>query len=97
VFNKKEEKDERAVSIEHASYALAIKVVGFALLIDVIYRSIVLKQAAWDLLGIVILGGLVATLYQTHFKTTTRSWVKASLLTVLAAILVAVVIVLFLK
>lgn len=76
MFNNKREKDERAEAVEKSSYTLGYKVVTFAILIDVIYRSIVLKTAAWDLLGIVILGGLVATLYQTRYRIATRSWVK---------------------
>ncbi len=97
MFNRDKNKDERAVSIEKASYSLAYKVIVFAILVDVVYRSFVLKQAAWDLLGLVIGGGLVATLYQTRYKTATRSWVKAILLAFLAAAVVAVVIVLSLR
>lgn len=97
MFNHKREKDERAEAVEKSSYALGYKVVSFAILIDVIYRSIVLKTAAWDLLGIVILGGLVATLYQTRYRIATRSWVKAILLSILAAVVVAMVVVLVLR
>jgi hypothetical protein len=90
LFNKNQEKDERAVTIEKSSYSLAARVMGFAILVDVIYRSLVTKQASWDLLGIVILGGLVATIYQTRLKTATRSWSKVILLSVLAGLVVAI-------
>ncbi len=72
------DKDERAITVEKSSFSLGYKVITFAILVDVLYRSIVLKEASWDLLGIVILGGLVAALYQTQYKTGTRSWVKAA-------------------
>ena len=93
MFNKKGDKDERAVSVENASYSLAYKVMSFALLVDVMFRSFVFKQGAWDLLGIVILGGLAATLYQTRYKIATRSSIKAILLAVVSALLIALVIV----
>lgn len=93
MFNKKGDKDERAVSVENSSYSLAYKVMSFAVLVDVIYRSFILKQGAWDLLGIVILGGLAATLYQTRYKIATRSSVKAILLAVVSALLIALIIV----
>jgi hypothetical protein len=93
MFNNPE-KDERVEAVEKQSYCLGYKILSFAVLLDVIYRSIVLKTAAWDLLGIVILGGLAATAYQTRYKIATRSWVKAILLTILAAVLIAAVLVL---
>jgi len=93
VFNKKVDKDERAISVENSSYSLAYKIVTYAVLVDVIYRSIVLKEGAFDLLGIVILGGLAATLYQTRYRTATRSMVKAILLTIVSALVIALSIV----
>ena len=87
-------KDERAEAVEKASFALGYHVVTYAILLDVVYRSFVLKSAAWDLLGIVIFDGLVATIYQTRFKIATRSWVKAIMLTMLAAAVVAIALVL---
>ena len=93
MLNKKGDKDERAISVENSSYSFAYKVMSFALLLDVIYRSIVFKQGSWDLLGIVIIGGLAATLYQTRYKIATRSSVKAILLTIVIALVIAAAIV----
>lgn len=90
---KNQDKDERAILVEKSSYALAYTLITYAILLDVIYRAIVLKQATWDLLGIVILGGLAATLYQTRYKIANRSWVKAIALSVLAGLIIAVVLV----
>jgi hypothetical protein len=89
VFNKKGDKDERAISVENSSYSIAYNIINYALLVDVMYRSIVFKQGSWDLLGIVILGGLAATLYQARYKTATRSSVKAILLTIVSALVIA--------
>ena len=65
---------------------------GFALLVDVFFRWLFEEPVAWDLLGIVILGGLVAMLYQIHHKVTLRSWIKVVLLAVVAALIVAIVV-----
>jgi phosphotransferase system glucose/maltose/N-acetylglucosamine-specific IIC component len=92
MFNQNKDKDERAISIEKSSYSLAYKIISFAILVDVMYRSFVLQQASWDLLGLVIVGGLIATLYQIHYKAATRSWVKAILLATISALIVAAVI-----
>ncbi len=90
------DKDERALAVEKSSYTLAYKVMAFALCADVIFRSIVLKSESWDLLGIVILGGVVATIYQLRYKTATH-WVRATLASVFLAIVLAVVIVLLFR
>ena len=94
---KNQDKDERTILVEKSSYALAYTLITYAILVDVIFRAVVLKQATWDLLGIVILGGLAATLYQTRYKITNRSWVKAIALSILAGVVVAVVLVTVLR
>jgi hypothetical protein len=90
----RQEKDERTESVEKSSYSLAYKFVTYAILLDVVYRAVLLETAAWDLLGIVIAGGLVATIYQTRFRMANRSWVKAILLSMLGAAVIAIVLVL---
>ena len=92
MFNGKSEKDEIADSVEKSSYSLGFKVMAFAILLDVIYRSIVLKSAAWDLLSIVIFGGLTASIYQARYRIATRSWIKVILLSIVSAGLIAVIV-----
>ncbi len=94
MINNKVEKDERAIDIEKTSYSLGYKVMAFAILIDVMYRSLKIGEASWDLLGIVILGGLVSTVYQIRRKVWTRSWVRATILVFTVAAVVAVIIIL---
>jgi hypothetical protein len=89
VFKKNEQKDERAIVIERAGHSLALKIVGFALLVDVFFRAVVQETAAWDLLGIVILGGLVASVYQAMHRVAGKYWIKAIVLSVLGAALAA--------
>ena len=94
MINNKVEKDERAIDVEKASYSLGYKVMAFAILIDVIYRSMKMGEAPWDLLAIVILGGLVSSVYQAQRKVWTRSWVRATILVFAVAAGVAVIMIL---
>ncbi len=90
-------KDERAIAIANASYSLAYKVMAFALLIDIAYRAWWLGEQSWDLVGIVLLGGLVAGLYQVRYRTWTLGWVKVLLLSMMIAVVVAVLIVVLIR
>lgn len=83
------QRDERTAAVENASLSLGYKLMSFAILIDVIYRSYFLGDSSWDLLGIVIGTGLVVTVYQGRQRIITRGWVKTALLTGLVAAAVA--------
>ena len=82
------ERDERTASVENASYRLAYMVLSYGLLISAAYRSFAYEQATWDLLGLVVLGGAIATLYQGRNRILTRRW---ALLAGGAAVIAAVV------
>src|ERR1700693_3054496 len=58
------ERDERTVAVENASYRWAYLLLTYALLVDVIYRSLIRHEATWDLLALVVVGGAVCTVYQ---------------------------------
>jgi hypothetical protein len=84
-------RDERTLQVENASYRWAFHVFAYGLLLIVIYRSYVAKEAAWDLLALVIVGGTVASAYQwTHDILTRRSAATAVVGAVLAALLAMV-------
>jgi hypothetical protein len=86
------ERDERTVAVENASYRWAYALVTYVLLVDVMYRSLVRREAAWDLLALVILGGSVCFVYQAQQKILTHGWVmKTVLATCIAGVLAAVV------
>jgi hypothetical protein len=93
------ERDERVVMVENASYRWACSVMSFGLLMDVAYRSWVRHEAPWDLFGLVILGGMVATVYQGSNRALGRGRVRSMGLTFVLggviALLVALSIVLF--
>jgi hypothetical protein len=90
------ERDERTVAVENASYRWAYLLLTYALLMDVVYRSLDRHEAAWDLMALVILGGAVCTVFQARQKILAHGWVMKVVLAaciagVLAAILVMTV------
>lgn len=87
-------RDERTVVVENVSYRFAYLVMSFGLLASVAYRSFLLKQNSWDLLALVLLGGVTATLYQKTQKVLSRRWMVATLAIVVIAGLIALAFVL---
>ncbi len=85
------DRDERTTMVEHASYRLAYLFLSYALLFDVAYRSFAHGERPWDLLALVVLGGVVSTAYQARQRILGRRWVVVTLATIAAAALVAVV------
>jgi len=69
------QRDERTVAVENASYRWACSLVSFALLIDVMYRGMVRSEAAWDLLALAIVPGIVSLIYQARQKALVQGWV----------------------
>lgn len=91
MLTKKVERDERTEFIENKSYKFGYMMFNFGLLIDVIYRSIVLNEASWDLMGLVIVVGLITTIYQYKQKIFPPAWRKQMLiLAVVTAIMAAI-------
>ncbi len=84
-------KDERFVAVEKSSVYLAYWIVNFAILADCIYRNVVLDQATWDLLGIIVVANLVALLYQIRFRIVSRTNALVVLSVTLAAIVWTVI------
>lgn len=84
-------RDERTVVIENASYRWAYLVLAFGILGSVMYRSYVLGEASWDLLALVVLGGLVATGYQAVHRVLSQKWLYIVGATMLVAAVLALV------
>lgn len=63
------ERDKRTVAVENASSRWALNFITFALLIDVMYRGAFCNEAAWDLLALAIVPGVICTVYQARQKT----------------------------
>jgi hypothetical protein len=88
-MNPAVERDERTVAVENAGYRWSYLVLSFGLLILVAYRSFVRNDAAWDLLGLIVLGGLVNAGYQGSRQTLHRRWIAVTAVTMVVAALVA--------
>jgi RsiW-degrading membrane proteinase PrsW (M82 family) len=78
-------KDERSIFVENVSYKFGYTVVTFALLLDVMYRSLRFKEAPWDLLLIIFLSGLVMTVYQFKQKIFEKAMIKYMVITLVIA------------
>ena len=74
------ERDERTVAVENASYRWAYTLLSFALLIDVVYRAMFRHEVAWDLIALILVGGVFCTVYQVRQKILSRHWVREGLL-----------------
>ena len=58
-------RDEREASIERAGDRLAYLVLSYGILAAVAYRSFVGNESSWDLLALVVIGGVVSVAYRT--------------------------------
>ena len=83
------QRDERTVAVENASYKWACIFVCFALLIDAMCRAVVCNEAAWDLMALAVVPGIVCTVYQARQKTL-AGWI--AVLLVCSAVVVAAII-----
>lgn len=95
--NKKIEKDERTAFIENISYAYGYKFITFALLLDILYRSLRYNETSWDLFVIIILSSFGMTVYQHRQKILGKIWLKVAVLTFAIAIVSAIIVVLMTK
>jgi hypothetical protein len=87
------DRDERELTIDRAGDRLAYVVVSYGLLALVTYRSLVERQASWDLLAVVVLGGLAGTAYRLWHRAFTRETALVAGLTILVAAVVGVLLV----
>jgi hypothetical protein len=87
-------RDERETAVDAAADRLSYLVLSFGLLVIVAVRSFVDREASWDLLGLVVLGGLVGAAVRAQRRVVTQRWLVVLLATVAVAALVAVVTVL---
>ena len=85
------ERDERTVAVENASYRWGYLLLCYTLLVDVMYWSLVGREAAWDVMALVIGAGAVCTVYQARQKILAHGWaMKAVLATCMAGVIAAV-------
>ncbi len=70
------DRDERTVAAENASYRWAYLVMTYGLLLDMAYRAFARQEQSWDLVGLVLLGGVVAILLQGRAHVLTKRSAK---------------------
>jgi hypothetical protein len=85
-------RDERTVAVENASFRWPFAFLLFALLADVVYRSLFRNEAAWDLMGLVIVSSSLSTVYQARQRIWGGGWLwKMTLIGFVAAIVAAII------
>ena len=85
------DRDERTVAVENASYRWAYLFLSFGLLALVAYRSFVHRESPWDLMALVVLGGILSAAYHWFHKIRTARWVPICLTIVATGVLAAVI------
>ena len=83
------DRDEREQSVDLAADRLAFLVVCYGALALAAYRSFALGQEAWDMLGLVVLGGVVGLAYRVQKRVLTGPWTTILIATVVVAAVVA--------
>lgn len=83
-------RDERQAEIDRAGDRLAYLTVSFALLVVAAYRGFVADTTSWDLLGIVVLGGVVGWTYRATQVVVDRRAAVVLGITITVAAMVAV-------
>jgi hypothetical protein len=92
----KSDNDERAIYVQNSSYSFVYKITHIAVIIAVIYRYLANRESSWDLLAILVLGGLIITFYQIRYKTLTRSLIRTLIMFEFATV-IAIVFLLFIR
>ena len=85
--------DERTVAVENAGYRWAYLFTSFGLLAIVAFRGFIKREASWDLLALVILGGLVHAVFRAfHGALYRRLALRIAVAVVAAAVLASVLV-----
>lgn len=84
------DRDERTTAVENAGYRLSYLVLTVGLLTEVAFRSFRQAQNSWDLLALVVLGGVVNASYQGLHQVLYKRWILITALTIVAAAVLAV-------
>ncbi len=87
------EHDERTEVVENASYKLGYQILAYGILVDIMLRAFRFKETDWDLFALVILAGVVMSVYQWRRNTLTGRWAKLATLAFAIALAVGVVLV----
>lgn len=92
-MNRLAGRDEREIVVDNAADRMAYLVLSYGLLALVAYRSFMRGEASWDLLGLVLLAGLVGTAYRAWQHALSGRWIVVVGMTAGIACLLAAAIV----
>ncbi|HSL77598.1 MAG TPA: hypothetical protein VK867_11675 [Candidatus Limnocylindrales bacterium] len=90
-------RDEREVAIDQAGDRLAYLVISYGVLVVVAWRSFVEGVATFELLALVVLSGAVGAAYRARHRAFTRDSAIVLGVTILGALVVAVLIAVLLR
>ncbi|AHF10095.1 MULTISPECIES: hypothetical protein [Dehalobacter] len=93
MISKMVERDERTTFIENISYKFGYVFITFALLLDTAYRSLYSNEAPWDLLAIIIISGVVMSIYQYKQRILGNTWLRTFIFTFIIAFIIAIIMV----
>ncbi|MCA9230246.1 MAG: hypothetical protein KDA57_06320 [Planctomycetales bacterium] len=84
--------DERSAAVAYKANTWGLNCVTFALLLDVVCRGWFLNEAAWDLLAIILVGGVISMAYMAKHQVLGQvfGWKPAIISVVVAAVVAAV-------
>ena len=85
-------RDEREAAVDAAADRLSYLVVSFGLLAAVALRSLLAHEASWDLLALVVVGGLAGAAVRARQRVVDRRWLLIATATVAIATVVAAVV-----
>lgn len=84
-------RDERELSVDMAADRLAALVLSFGILVIVAWRAFADHEASWELLGLLILSGLVGAGYRFGKRASSVRLVSVMALAAAIALVVAIV------
>ena len=82
-------RDERYFAVENASFRIGYMIISYGLLLLIIFRSFAYHESNWDLMALVVISSIAATIYQIVHKTVhfSMKWIYFFIaITLLAAI-----------
>ena len=84
-------RDEREARIDDSADRIAYLVLSYGLLAIVAYRGLVERVASWELLALVVLGGVVGLAERLRHGVASPRWLTIGLVTLLVAAAVAAI------
>ena len=82
--------DERTLAVQNRSFRLAYALLAYGLLADILIRAFLRHEVNWDLVALVLAGGILAKAYQAVNKAiATRQWLLFGASFLITAVLVA--------